>query len=146
MTTLTNRYRHKPIEIEAYQWREAMGQTRGVYQGGESGKYFVTNRHRERIYLEEGDWIVCEPDGLHYRVIKPNVLGIFYDRSTNRPSDTNPFVMEDRKALTGSALGRAFDPIRPPEDEPIIIDDKEDFNGVEAVQESVPSPAGEDEG
>lgn len=63
------------MEIEAHPYRENLRPGRdplGVHRD-EIGAYVVT-AHSQVVYLEDGDWIVAEPDGSGYYPIKPHIM------------------------------------------------------------------------
>jgi hypothetical protein len=65
------KYRSKPKTIEAVQWSPATPHP-GVARDGDW--YFVVTIHEQRVYLAEGDYIVMEPDGVHYYPVKPDIF------------------------------------------------------------------------
>jgi hypothetical protein len=42
-------------------------------------RHFVVTAGRRLVYLEPGDWVVAEPDGMHHRVIGPDEMASGYD-------------------------------------------------------------------
>ena len=77
------KYRRKPVIVDAEQffvdkkpWPE------GVYQASrsrwtkctENAKLFIIANANTVIYIENGDWIVTEPDGVYYQVVKPDIF------------------------------------------------------------------------
>jgi hypothetical protein len=71
------RFRARPRVIEAWPWYPG----RSVPGVGETagGRSYVVTIHRQRVYLEPGDWVVPESDGVHHRVIKPDEMASGYD-------------------------------------------------------------------
>jgi hypothetical protein len=63
------RYRSRPAEIEADQWFPGKA-VRGVEWDGM--RPFVTTIHGQRSYLDPGDWVADEGDGVHFYPIKPD--------------------------------------------------------------------------
>lgn len=77
-------YRKKPVVIEAEQFFYDGPRVHGVFYPSVSedgrtyiGDAFVITVHDQRVYLENGDWVIAEPDGEHYYPCKPD---IFVDR------------------------------------------------------------------
>jgi hypothetical protein len=67
------RFRSKPAVIEAERFdlartREAGYTPRGVYwqPGRDGGLYYVITMHGDRARLKDGDYVVAEPDGVHF--------------------------------------------------------------------------------
>jgi len=72
------RFRSRPTEITAEQFLPPHYIPRGVkIENG--GRAFVTTIHEQRVYLERGDWIVPEPDGIHFYPIKPDIFEKKYE-------------------------------------------------------------------
>jgi hypothetical protein len=83
------KFRKKPVVIEAEQFlsetADATGfiaTPAGVYWDldGKAPRAYVVTIHQQRVYLEDGDWIVPEPDGKHYYPIKDLVMRLNYGR------------------------------------------------------------------
>lgn len=77
-------YRSKPVVIDAVQFFYDGPSVRGVYypakqNGTYNGDAFVVTMHDQRVYLQNGDWIIAEPDGDHYYPCKDNVFRSKYD-------------------------------------------------------------------
>lgn len=77
------RFRRKPTEIEAVQFTGKDPIPPGVMHAkgryGFPGAYYVVTLHNQRVYLEPGDWIAPEPDGVHYYPIKDAVFQATYE-------------------------------------------------------------------
>jgi hypothetical protein len=83
------RFRTRPRRIEAEQWFQGK-EVPGVFvedpyrrEGGVQEpdlppglpvRHFVVTIHRQRVYLEPGDWVVPESDGIHHYPIKPDEM------------------------------------------------------------------------
>jgi hypothetical protein len=79
-------FRAKPTRIEAEQFREGAvaQQARGVCNGmcldGAWRKAHVHTIHNNQaVVLEDGDWVVPEPDGVHFYPIKPEIFAARYE-------------------------------------------------------------------
>jgi len=35
--------------------------------------------HQQRVYLQNGDWVITEPDGLHHYPCKPDIFAATYE-------------------------------------------------------------------
>jgi hypothetical protein len=83
------KFRSRPATIEATQWfpgvehpgvrAEASYATIGGRGGGsqtvrQPDNHYVTTIHGQKAYLEPGDWVVTEPDGVHHYPVKPDVF------------------------------------------------------------------------
>lgn len=88
------RYRSKPREVEARQWspgtlvpgvhvEDPSGRKRENYESeGTSAspmRYFVVTIHRQRAYLDPGDYVITEPDGRHHYPVKPAIFEAHYE-------------------------------------------------------------------
>lgn len=45
----------------------------------EDGRAYVMTLHEQKVYLEPGDWVVAEPDGVHFYPIKDSVFKGLYE-------------------------------------------------------------------
>jgi hypothetical protein len=72
------KFRKKPVVIEAEQFVHPATAPMGVYTE-EDGRCYVVTIHKQKVYLESGDWIVPEPDGIHYYPIKPDIFANTYE-------------------------------------------------------------------
>ena len=87
--------------IEAVQWTQRPGEIfdRAKYPmvqfDHSTGSCFIETMHNgQRVNLEYGDWILPEPDGLHYYPCKPDVFSATYEMD-----------------LPEGDLGISFDPV-----------------------------------
>lgn len=72
-------FKRKPsTPIEANQYLKVGVGLAGVMTG-EDGRDYVVTMHEQKVYLQLGDWIVAEPDGLHYYPIKDHVFKSLYE-------------------------------------------------------------------
>ena len=82
------KFRKKPIIVEAVQWKMAEGwngtqtMTPGVFvevipSGGLL--FYVVTIHDQKAYLDEGDWVITEPDGVRHYPCKPDIFKATYD-------------------------------------------------------------------
>lgn len=73
-------------EIKAMQWFQSMGEIKDIVFKDivfkASDQYYVVTIHGQRTYIVDGDFIVQEPDGVHYYPVKP---GIFTDTYEGKP-------------------------------------------------------------
>lgn len=78
-------FKSKPRTIEAEQYRAgAAQQARGVCYvaclGSEWRPAHVHTAHNNQaVILEDGDWVVPEPDGIHFYPIKPDIFAKNYE-------------------------------------------------------------------
>ena len=98
------RFRSKPVEIEAEQWFPGKD-IPGVHSeecwteiGHRSGqaqrfrqpdRFYVVTIHRQKVYLEPGDYVVTEPDGQHFYPVKPDIFTARWEPVT-RETVANP--------------------------------------------------------
>lgn len=94
------KYKKKPIEVEAYQITEdllkpilfdgvaypvglQLGSAK-LYPPGRhicSWRGTVINRYNQRPGVVIGDWIISEPDGIHFYPLKPDIFANTYERA-----------------------------------------------------------------
>lgn len=72
------RFRKRPIVVEAEQFLKASEGIPGVYFG-ENGEHWVVTIHGHKAPVVPGDWIIREPDGIHYYPCKPDVFAATYE-------------------------------------------------------------------
>jgi hypothetical protein len=88
------RFRREPTFIDAEQWfpgravagvfvddpaRADPGNAWPVDQAPPTApRHFVVTAHRQRVYLEPGDWVIAEPDGVHHYPCKPDIFRAIY--------------------------------------------------------------------
>jgi hypothetical protein len=76
------KFRKKPIVIEAEQFTGNINLegkfTRAIHLSDTRRAYVVTI-HGDRAYLAVGDWIIPEPDGVHFYPCKPDIFAATYD-------------------------------------------------------------------
>jgi hypothetical protein len=73
-------YVTKPVQKEAMQFFPDQAWPDGVCRDpGENEPYYVTTIHGQKTTVVAGDFIVTEPDGVHFYPCKPD---IFLDRHT----------------------------------------------------------------
>ena len=85
------RYRKMPVVVEAVQYTDAMRLEDRlpdgvvvVYwppgHGVEEGDHpTVTTIHGTSVPVVDGDWIIPEPDGVHYYPCKPDIFDATYE-------------------------------------------------------------------
>lgn len=73
------RFRSRVVEVEAEQFDPPFYIPKGVRMEN-GGKAFVTTIHDQRVYLEPKDWILPEPDGIHFYPVKPDIFEKKYER------------------------------------------------------------------
>lgn len=82
------KFRKLPIIIEAWQFIEGKPIPPGVCLGyclnGEWSKAHVHTMHRNQaVILSDGDWIIPEPDGVHFYPCKPDIFAATYEPVTD---------------------------------------------------------------
>lgn len=79
------KFRKKPVTIEAEQYLiygklvKGMCNSRSCYADGNNIPHVHTIHQNQIVNLEIGDWVIPEPDGVHYYPIKPDILKNTYD-------------------------------------------------------------------
>ncbi|KKM79718.1 hypothetical protein LCGC14_1347050 [marine sediment metagenome] len=83
------KFRKKPVIVEAEQWFPQPEDTDELPQAGVFTQYcnwqaggvahYVTTVHGQKAFLESGDWVVREPDGVHYYPVKPDIFADTYE-------------------------------------------------------------------
>ena len=71
------KYRSKQVEIEAEQFNGT-----NLLKGMDfnDGGAFVVTIHEQICYVEKGDYIIPEPDGIHFYPCKPDIFEKKYER------------------------------------------------------------------
>jgi hypothetical protein len=80
------KFRKKPIIVEAEQFHDPL-RTRelpvGVnppMRGDAEKRYYVVTAHGQQAFLEDGDWVIAEPDGRGYYPCKPDIFQATYEK------------------------------------------------------------------
>lgn len=73
------RYRKKPVVIDAEQFVNGVSDPVGVFRREEDASPYVVTIHGQRCYIEPGDWIIPEPDGVHFYPVKPDIFAATYE-------------------------------------------------------------------
>lgn len=81
------KYRKKPITVEATQFfYDLWPRVPGVFYPPTSedkktfiGDAFVVTIHGQRAYLQNGDWVITEPDGDYHYPCKPDIFEKTYE-------------------------------------------------------------------
>lgn len=73
------KYRKKPIVIEAEQFTGNGSDPAGVWRRAEDSSPYVVTIHDQRSYLSPGDWVLPEPDGVHFYPCKPDIFEATYE-------------------------------------------------------------------
>lgn len=80
------RYVKRPVGIEAVQYVEYGGLVTGMCNSiccrinGHNEPHVHTIHNNQIVNLEVGDWIIPEPDGVHYYPCKPDIFALTYDK------------------------------------------------------------------
>ena len=72
------KFRKIPVEIEAVQF-DGVNDPIGVWRRDEDLTPYVVTIHGQRCYIQAGDWIVPEPDGVHFYPVKPDIFTATYE-------------------------------------------------------------------
>lgn len=70
------RYKSKQVQIDAERFDEAVAETAGILPRGvhveaadstrDANWYYVITMHGDRATLKDGDYVIPEPDGVHF--------------------------------------------------------------------------------
>lgn len=75
------KYRKKPVVIEAEQFDgKPCNDPVGVLRRPEDNSPYVVTIHGQRCYVVPGDWIIPEPDGVHFYPCKPDIFEATYEK------------------------------------------------------------------
>ena len=100
------KFRKKPVIIEAEQFFRSstslLNNTKGVCQCWEGdGRGHVHTIHNNQVVnLEDGDYIIPEPDGEHYYPCKPDIFESSYEEVKEKETDD---AHEFFKSITSGA-------------------------------------------
>lgn len=73
------KYRSKPEIVEAEQWWPGK-EVPGVRVGEKADQYrFCTTIDGFSAWVYPGDWVIAEPDGVHYRILTPEEFAARYE-------------------------------------------------------------------
>ena len=72
------KYRRRPTIVDAEQWQPGKD-IPGVQTDIDLGAFVVTV-HRQRVYLQPGDYVVQEPDGKHYYPVQDEIFEATYEK------------------------------------------------------------------
>ena len=75
-----SKFRKKPVVIEAVQFDgTSANDPCGVFRRDEDASPYVVTIHGQPCYIKSGDWIIPEPDGVHYYPCKPDIFEATYE-------------------------------------------------------------------
>jgi hypothetical protein len=88
------KYRKRPIEVEAEQWTPDKTVAGVLWEPASyspvrapgdiaithPARAYVVPANGQRVYLEAGDWVITEDDGVHHYACKPEI----FDRPTKK--------------------------------------------------------------
>lgn len=79
------KYRKKPVVIEAEQYAEdgklvkGMCNSQSCFTAGNIKPHVHTIHDNQKVDLEIGDWIIPEPDGIHFYPCKSDIFEKTYE-------------------------------------------------------------------
>lgn len=81
-----SKFRKKPIVVDAEQFHDPL-RTRGLPAGVNppmrgDNRYYVYTAHGQQAFLEDGDWVIAEPDNRGYYPCKPDIFADTYEPVT----------------------------------------------------------------
>lgn len=77
------KFRKKPVTIEAEQWTSNKNHVEGICpmpEHSQSDAHVHTIHNNQIVFVEDGDWIIPEPDGIHFYPCKPDIFESTYER------------------------------------------------------------------
>jgi len=72
------KFRKKPVVIEAEQFTGEGPDPTEIFRRPEDDTPYVVTVHDQRCYIVAGDWILPEPDGVHFYPCKPDIFAASY--------------------------------------------------------------------
>lgn len=88
-------FQRKRTVTEAQQYHGPSNPPKGVFFEGLAP--YVITVHGQRVYIDLGDWIIPEKDGVHYYPCKPDIFDETYE----------PIVEENEKSVPGFWTSKA---------------------------------------
>lgn len=82
---MRRKFRKKPVVVEAEQYTEygllvkGMCNSQSCYTSGNTEPHVHTIHKDQIVNLEVGDWIIPEPDGIHFYPCKPDYFEKTYE-------------------------------------------------------------------
>lgn len=75
------KYRKKPVVIEAEQYTEEGKPVKGMCSecGDFEAPHVHTIHNNQAVFLELGDFVIPEPDGIHFYPCKPDIFRASYE-------------------------------------------------------------------
>ena len=77
------KFAKRPIVIEAEQYNgrlvRGMCNSLSCYTSGNNEPHVHTIHAGQIVNLEVGDWIIPEPDGMHFYPVKPDIFAATYE-------------------------------------------------------------------
>jgi hypothetical protein len=79
------KFRKKPVVIEAEQYTEygklvkGMCNSQSCYTAGNTKPHVHTIHNNQLVNLEVGDYVIPEPDGVHFYPCKPDIFEKTYE-------------------------------------------------------------------
>lgn len=75
------KYRKKPVVIEAWQWpREGSKMPFHAVRIIKGTPCVITMHDGQSVGLQDDDWVIPEPDGIHFYPCKPEVFEATYEK------------------------------------------------------------------
>lgn len=146
------RFRRKPTVIEAEQYREGKPFPKGVcneacLDGDWRAPHVHTAHQNQSVILQDGDWIIPEPDGVHFYPCKPDIFSATYEQEQEKhtPKITAQSILEwglRRMSLHCEALLQQVQELKeyaktiPKKEDAVVTEEREAINGRETVQEA----------
>ena len=81
-------YRKRAVVVEATQF-DGHNDPAGVFRRPEDGSPYVVTVHDQRCYIVAGDWILPEPDGVHFYPCKPEIFAATYEAVAAVPAPSS---------------------------------------------------------
>lgn len=104
------KFKSKPSIIDAEQYVKAgklvkgMCNSQSCYVSGNVQPHVHTIHNNQIVNLEVGDYVVPEPDGIHYYPIKPDIFEKKYSPMTDDVAESIPLHPAVREVKVGKCL------------------------------------------
>lgn len=73
------KYRKKPVVVEASQFRNGKTLPDGICNCSRGNMHVHTIHDDQAVEISLNDWIVTEPDGIHFYPVKPDIFDQTYE-------------------------------------------------------------------
>ena len=122
------KFRKKPIIVEAEQFFYGKLPINGVFYprilpdgSTYQGDAWVVTIHDQRVYLSDGDWILPEPDGIHFYPVKDDIFQATYEYARDLRRGVRFFLEYNQGGTSSHAESRCNFVPQPRIDSSVIV-------------------------